>query len=64
MTSQQVVETIAMQLAERRQMSRARQAAYQALARAIVSGPAEQATLYALDAHPTSLGRSGVAVAA
>jgi hypothetical protein len=64
MNSQQVVEAIAMQLAERRAQARARHAAYQALARAIVSAPTEQSTpLYALDSHPLS-GRGGVAAAA
>ena len=63
MNSQQVVETIALQLAERRAQSRARNAAYKALARAIVYGPAEQAPLYALDSYST-LDRSGVAAAA
>jgi hypothetical protein len=63
MNSQQVVEAIAMQLAERRAQARARHVAYQALARAIVNGQTQQSTtLYALDSHPT--GRGGVAAAA
>ena len=64
MNSQQVVNTIAAQLAERRSLARARHAAYQSLARAIVNAPADQSTLYALDAYPTSVDHSGAAAAA
>ena len=64
LSSHMVVEAIAMELAERRRLARARQSAYQALARAIVFGSSEQATLYALDVHPSSIGHSGAAAAA
>jgi hypothetical protein len=63
LSSQTVVEAIAMQLAERRRQTRARHAAYQALARAIVGGPAERSTLYALDMHPNPLGHGGAQAA-
>jgi hypothetical protein len=63
LSSQTVVEAIAMQLAERRRQKRARHAAYQALARAIVGGPAERSTLFAFDAHPSTLGHGGAQAA-
>jgi hypothetical protein len=64
MNRQQVVDTIAMQLAERRRQARARHAAYRSLALAIVSGPSEESTLFSVDPLPTSLEDNGVAAAA
>jgi hypothetical protein len=64
MNRQQVVDTIAMQLAERRRQARARHAAYRSLALAIVSGPSDESTLFAVDSAPSSLEDNGVAAAA
>ena len=64
MNRQQVVDTIAIQLAEHRRQARARHAAYRSLALAIVSGPSEESTLFSVDSLPTSLEDNGVAAAA
>jgi hypothetical protein len=66
LSSQTVVEVIAMQLAQRRHQMRVRQArqrAYQTLARTIAFGPSERASLYALDPH-RSIRYTGQAAAA